>query len=61
MTQFKEILRAKQLCNKLHISRATLWRWVNSGNFPQPIQLGPNTVGWKSEQVQSWIDSRSHS
>ena len=39
-------------------SKATLWRWRRDGSFPQPVELGPNTVAWRREDVEAWIASR---
>ena len=52
------ILRAKDVVAVLGVSRTTLWRWVKDGTFPQPIQLGPATAGWRESVVWDWIDSR---
>jgi prophage regulatory protein len=29
------------------------------GDFPAKVRLGPRTVGWRSDEVDSWIASRS--
>ena len=39
-------------------SRATLWRWRRAGNFPAPVELGPNTLAWRRKDVEAWIASR---
>jgi predicted DNA-binding transcriptional regulator AlpA len=42
------------------IRRETLWRWVDAGKFPAPIQLNPDgtLTGWYEDQVDDWINSR---
>ncbi len=35
-------------------SRVTLWRRIRSGQFPAPIQLGVNSIGWRGEDLISW-------
>ena len=52
------IYREKDLLAMLSISKATLWRWRRDGQFPHPIQLGPNSVGWCREIVHEWISTR---
>jgi prophage regulatory protein len=37
------------------ISRATIYRWVKEGSFPQPIHLGANMVRWKVSDIEAWI------
>jgi predicted DNA-binding transcriptional regulator AlpA len=27
--------------------------------FPQRVRLGPNSVAWRLDEVQAWIDERS--
>ena len=33
-------------------SRVTLWRWVRQGFLPPPYQLGPNSVGFSSQEIR---------
>ena len=53
------ILRPKDVCQVLNISNATYWRWVKNGNLPQPIRLGPNTVGTFERDLFAVIDART--
>jgi len=39
-------------------SRATLYRWIQRGEFPPPVTLGGGSVGWRESVVQSWIEDR---
>jgi len=32
-------------------SRITLWRWVRDGRLPPPYQIGPNSVGFASDEL----------
>jgi predicted DNA-binding transcriptional regulator AlpA len=42
-------------------SRKTLERWVETGRFPKPVQLGERAIGWNVEVVRAWIAERSAS
>jgi predicted DNA-binding transcriptional regulator AlpA len=42
----------------LPVSRATLWRWIKDGKFPQPFKLGENTTCWDAGEVDAWLTSR---
>ena len=33
-------------------SRVTLWRWVRAGLLPAPYQIGPNSVGFNSQEIR---------
>jgi prophage regulatory protein len=52
------VLTARHTTEKAGFSIATLWRKVAAKEFPQPIQLGPNRVGWIESEVDAWIDAR---
>nr|WP_315848401.1 AlpA family phage regulatory protein [uncultured Rhodoferax sp.] len=52
------ILRKKDTAAALRISVATLDRLRVKGDFPAPIKLGEQAVGWTMASVQTWIDSR---
>jgi prophage regulatory protein len=53
-----KILRKPGLVAKIGQSYPTIWRKIGDGDFPQPVQLGPNSVGWIEEEVDEWIASR---
>ena len=54
-----QILRPAEVCELLGgIHRATLWRWCESGRFPQPIVLSRSVIGWRARVVDEWLDSR---
>jgi prophage regulatory protein len=55
------ILRNPDVCRKLGISPTTLWRWGRDKNFPSPIQLGPNTVGWIEAEIDNWLAGKAQS
>ena len=55
------IVRRKELLNLLGLSESSLYRRIQSGDFPPPIRLGgPGTlaVGWKLSTVKRWIEER---
>lgn len=38
------------------VSDSTLYRWIDSGIFPKPERLGPNTVGWRESVLREYDD-----
>ena len=52
------IMRAAQVAQRLGIHRVTLHKWVKAGNFPAPARLGPNTVAWRTDTVEAWIEEK---
>lgn len=53
-----EIWRDAEVRAATKLSRTTIWRLEKSGRFPPRRRLTPNTVGWLSTDVESWIKSR---
>ena len=37
---------------------STIWRWERAGIFPKRRQIGPNSVGWAMNEVDSWVSSK---
>jgi prophage regulatory protein len=52
------ILRRSEVLHVTGVSRATLYRMLKAGNFPRPVELTENTVGWLQSSVKTWIESR---
>ena len=53
------LLREREVCEMVAVSRSTLWRWVNTGSFPAPIRIGTSAVRWQLSVVQEWMASKS--
>jgi predicted DNA-binding transcriptional regulator AlpA len=51
------IIRPTQAARLLGISRATLYRWESSGRLAPRVILGPNTSGWREEDLVDFIAS----
>lgn len=41
------------------LSRSTIYRMMDGGTFPRPLQLGPNSVRWRTSHVVEWINGLS--
>src|SRR5262245_19116736 len=53
------ILRERKVCERLDLSHATIWRMIQRGDFPAPVRLGPQSVGWIEREVNDWIAARA--
>jgi prophage regulatory protein len=38
------------------VSKSTLWAWVTSKRFPQPVKLGPKITAWRVEDIRALIE-----
>jgi prophage regulatory protein len=52
------ILRISDVTAKTGLSRVSIWRKVRAGQFPAPIELSTNTIGWPESEVAAWQSSR---
>lgn len=52
------VLRKRALCKLLSISTAHLDRLRARGEFPKPVMLGEQAVGWPITSVQEWLADR---
>jgi len=51
----KRFYRRSTLEEMLGISRSTIYRLMEDGDFPRPIKLGRRAVRWKSEDIDDWL------
>jgi predicted DNA-binding transcriptional regulator AlpA len=57
-TGIDHIIRAKEVQSMTGLSRTTLWRMENKGEFPRRVSLGVGSVGWRHSEVQHWLANR---
>lgn len=54
-------LRRKQVEMRTGLSRSTIYLYIQNGEFPKPVPLGPRAVGWLESEVSEWIAGRVRS
>jgi prophage regulatory protein len=52
------ILRIKEVTKAVGVHRATIYRLLAAGDFPRGLKLSERAIGWRSEEVQEWIEGR---
>ncbi|MBF0141443.1 MAG: AlpA family transcriptional regulator [Magnetococcales bacterium] len=52
------ILRNPEVRHITGLGRTSLYDLIRIGEFPNPVKLGPRTVGWLESQIRAWVDSR---
>jgi prophage regulatory protein len=52
------ILRARQVFATTGKSRSAVYAAIRAGQFPAPVSLGDRAVGWRSSDIEAWINSR---
>jgi predicted DNA-binding transcriptional regulator AlpA len=53
--RLRQLASTKQNSGLLPCSPATIWRMVNSGEFPQPFKIGQNCTVWDASEVELYI------
>ena len=56
----RKILRHKAVTERIPYSRTQIWRKSRDPDdeFPAPVQLGPNAIGWYEDEIDNWLASR---
>lgn len=54
---FDSLLRIPAVLARLSISRATLYRGIQAGHYPAPVQIGRRAVGWRASQIAALIQT----
>lgn len=57
-----ELLDIDDVCARIKVSRATVYRWVKTGNLPAPIKLNgasqQSAARWPAAVICSWIEKK---
>lgn len=53
-----KILRRREVEALTGRSRTSLYRDIQAGKFPKPIQLGEKSVGWIEAEITAWLEER---
>ncbi|MCH1428372.1 MAG: AlpA family phage regulatory protein [Alphaproteobacteria bacterium] len=54
-----KIYRVKEVCGMTGLPLSTLYAKMLNKEFPRPIKLGRRAVGWKSNEVDNWLNELS--
>lgn len=52
------LLKIRDLVAKTSLSRATIYRAIGRGEFPDRIKLSPRRVGWSEGEIAAWIEAQ---
>jgi prophage regulatory protein len=54
----QSILRLPLVIERTGLSRSSIYAAMQNGDFPAHISLGARAVGWLSDDIDKWIQSR---
>lgn len=52
------ILRLADVIQYTSLSKATIYRLLRAGRFPDPVKLSRRSVGWEKAAIDQWLDAR---
>jgi len=52
------ILRLPAVKTRTGLSRSTIYLRMENGSFPEPISLGPRSIGWVEAEIEAWIQEQ---
>lgn len=54
-THQTRLIRRSEVETLTALSRSTIYKKMEMGDFPQPIRIGGRSVRWRLADVQNWI------
>jgi prophage regulatory protein len=56
MTQPNDrMLRIKTVLDRTGLSRSTLYRKIDRGEFPKQVKLSERCAGWRESAIEAWL------
>lgn len=52
------LMTRKEVEARCGIKHRLLYELMRRGDFPEPLQIGPQAVRWQQSEVEAWIASR---
>jgi prophage regulatory protein len=53
------VLRRRQVEARTGLPRSSLYALITAGQFPAPIHLTTQSVGWLEHEIDAWIAKRT--
>ena len=54
----KRIIRLREVIHRTGLSKATIYRMIKSGRFPEALRLGKRATGWREDEIDQWLAKR---
>ena len=52
------LLRRRHVEEITGMSRSSIYRLMQDGEFPRPVKVGPAAVRWRASDITAWVESR---
>jgi len=47
-------LTERDLASRFAVHRTTIWRWLKTYSFPEPVRFSPGCTRWRLADVEAW-------
>ena len=51
------ILRMPEVCELTGLGKSTIYKKLSEGSFPAPVRLGSRAIGWRTRDIQDWLEA----
>ena len=48
------LLTINEVLDATKMSKASVYRRIADGSFPQPVRVGPRSIRFRAEEVEAW-------
>ena len=48
------LLRRRQVEEITGMSRWSIYKMMQNGEFPRPVKIGPTAVRWRASDIRAW-------
>ena len=57
-----QLIRLGDVLHQTSLSKTSVYRALREDRFPKPLRVGPQSVRWRQDEIDAWIDGlgRSH-
>ena len=52
-----KLLRRRQVEEITGMRRSSIYRLMQTGDFPPPVRVGPAAVRWRESDITGWMES----
>ena len=52
------LLRLKEVSNQTGLSKSSIYRLIDIGEFPQQVSVTTHSVRWIESEIQEWIATK---
>ena len=52
------IYRLADVMKTTGLRKSTIYKLISKNDFPAPLRLSERAIGWKSSDIDDWVNSR---